>query len=92
MHSGRSKPRGLVHMGANLQSRLEPAWADTVIVENISAYGARVRTRRKWVAHERVDLQPAFGDEPLEAEVVYCERLADSNYAVGLRFAQAVAW
>jgi hypothetical protein len=60
---------------------------ERVRIRNLSTHGARVISVRPWHAHDRVNLAETVGDYHLDAEVIYCERLADNRYAVGLKFA-----
>lgn len=74
-----------------MTGRLEEVGRDpifsTVTIKNISAQGARVISDRSWKAHQSVHLAEPGGEQYLNCEVIYCERLQDSQYAVGLMFA-----
>jgi hypothetical protein len=64
----------------------DPIWS-SVTIKNISGQGARVISNRSWKAHEYVHLAEPGGERYLHCEVIYCQRLEDSQYAVGLKFA-----
>ncbi len=80
-------------MTVAMSGRLEeacpnPIW-DRVTIRNLSTHGARVISERPWRTHDHVRLAEPGGEQHLEAEVVYCERLEDKQFAVGLRFESA---
>jgi len=54
------------------------------LTENVSPRGARVLTDRKWRPGQRVLV--AFLEEGIQsqAQIVYCERLQERKFAVGL--------
>jgi hypothetical protein len=60
-----------------------PEW---VAIMNISGHGARVISSRHWRAQERVLLAETVGEQHLDAQVVYCQRLGENQYALGLKF------
>jgi PilZ domain len=80
-------------MDVSLVGRLEPSGAHTaserIMIRNLSSHGARVISGRLWHEHDQVNLSETVGDYHLDAEVVYCERLSDNRYAVGLKFESA---
>jgi hypothetical protein len=82
-------------MDVSLAGRLEPVGAhvssERVMIRNLSSHGARVISGRSWRLHDQVNLSETIGDYHLDAEVVYCERLSDNRYAVGLKFEAAAA-
>jgi hypothetical protein len=82
-------------MDVSLAGRLEPAGAhsasERILIRNLSSHGARVISGRPWHQHAQVNLAETIGDYHLDAEVVYCERLSDNRYAVGLKFESANA-
>lgn len=59
---------------------------ERAVVENMSALGARVYARIPWQLGDKVEVAPAVGGAPLRAEVVYCQKLADNRFVVGLKF------
>ena len=77
-------------MAANLSGRLEsadaPISSDNVKITNISSHGARVISHRHWRPRDRATLIELTGDFHLAAEVIYCRRLRDDAYVVGLKF------
>jgi hypothetical protein len=91
VETGRAEHR----MDVSLAGRLEPAGAHTpserIMIRNLSGHGARVISGRPWLLHDHVNLSETVGDYHLDAEVVYCERLSDNRFAVGLKFEAATA-
>lgn len=85
-HLGRCEHRMDVVMSGRLEEVCADPICDRVTIKNISAHGARVISERPWAAHEHVHLAEPGGEQHLDAEVVYCEHLADNRYAVGLKF------
>ncbi len=77
-------------MDVSLAGRLEPTGVRTsserIMIRNLSSHGARVISARAWNLRDHVNLSETVGDYHLNAEVVYCERLSDNRFAVGLRF------
>lgn len=73
-------------MAGRLQSTGPHPLRDPVTIRNLSSLGARVISGRPWREHDHVNLSETVGDYHLDAEVVYCQRLGDSRFAVGLRF------
>lgn len=73
-------------MEANLAST-ESATAERqerVHVENISAHGARLYATGPWRLGEKVEITPVAGEPPLRGGVIYCQKLADDRFVVGL--------
>jgi hypothetical protein len=62
---------------------------ETALAQNISAGGARVATERIWHRGARVLLCPHETGTPVHARVVYCQRLENGNFAVGLEVLRA---
>ena len=77
-------------MDVRLTGRLKAAGAHTsrerIMIRNLSGHGARIISVRDWHENDHVNLSESIGDYHLDAEVVYCERLPDSRFAVGLKF------
>ena len=85
-HKGRCEHRMDVAMSGRLEEICPDPICDRVTIRNISTHGARVISERPWRTREHVHLAEPGGEQHLEAQVVYCEPLDDSQYAVGLRF------
>jgi hypothetical protein len=64
----------------------QPVFAELASMENISSYGARVRTERPWKPDTSVLIKTSQ-DEWVQAKIVYCQVVQDKSFAVGLEFA-----
>ena len=67
-----------------------PEEKERTLTENVSARGARVLMQRKLQP-----LQPAVVTSPNEgvwasANVVYCQRVGENSFAIGLKFSSRV--
>ena len=61
--------------------------------DNISPHGARVHTARTWQVGEQAEIIPVKGEAPVRGEVVYCQKLDDSDFFIGLKFPPAgILW
>lgn len=61
--------------------------------DNISAHGARVRSTYAWHLGEQAEIAPANGETPVRGEVVYCERLDNGRFFVGLKVRESrIPW
>jgi PilZ domain len=86
MKMERAERRMEVKMSGRLStvgSDPSPEW---VSIMNISGHGARVISSRNWQVQEPVLLAETVGEQHLDAQVIYCQRLAADRFAVGLRF------
>jgi hypothetical protein len=54
--------------------------------DNLSSHGARVISRRPWQDGELAQVTPLTGEMPLRGKVVYCHKLPDERYCIGLNF------
>lgn len=55
-------------------------------VANITARGAHVYAGGRWQQGEQVEITPAVGEGPLRGEAIYCKKLTDGRFVVGLKF------
>ena len=61
--------------------------------DNISAHGARVRSTYAWQIGEQAEITPASGETPVRGEVVYCQRLDNGRFFVGLNIGRSrIPW
>jgi hypothetical protein len=91
MQSGRIEHRMAANLEGRLESALAPLYSEGVSITNISSHGARVLTTRTWQPHDPVVLIENTGDFRVEAEVIYCRRLHEAAFAIGLKFGRAGA-
>jgi hypothetical protein len=73
----------------------EPSSTDgeeRTFTDNISPLGARIFSKRAWQLGESVRVT-TLNQEAACAKVVYCQRLPDDRYAIGVKFqAHPVTW
>lgn len=87
MQSGRMERRTAISVVARLESAAESWSGETAFLENISTRGARVIANRRWDTYDRLQLSsPAYGFRSTAARVVYCERLRNGQFALGVAF------
>lgn len=84
--SGRIEKRASVALQVQLLILQSPGAIEDAKTENISARGARVVTTHPLEPHEPLLLTSSEGNVQTHARVVYCQRIADQSYAVGLQF------
>jgi len=60
--------------------------AEQAITVNVSSYGARVLTKRRWYPNEQARLARSSGEFRAQTKVVYCEPLTDGHFCIGLKF------
>jgi hypothetical protein len=91
VQSGRIEQRMASNLAGRLESAAVPIYSEDVAITNISSHGARVVTSRNWQPHDHVFLIELTGEFHTEAEVIYCQRLRDDAFVIGLRFGRAPA-
>jgi hypothetical protein len=82
LQAGRSDKRIRQQVAVELVRSDDPRLKETGIIQNRSARGMRVETRRAWRQGERVLL--ADSGLRSDARVVYCQRLENDRFALGL--------
>ena len=82
VHAGRSEKRIKQQAAVELVRSDDPRLKETAIVQNRSAQGMRVETQRAWRQGERVLL--ADSGSRSDARVVYCQRMENNRFALGL--------
>lgn len=66
--------------------------AEEATTENVSTHGARVLVRRALPPQEWLLVSSLIRSEaPISAQVVYCQRLAEGVFGVGLQFEKSEA-
>jgi hypothetical protein len=91
MQSGRIEHRMAASLAGNLESVDVPLSSEHVMITNISSHGARVITHRHWQPRDRAVLTEFTGEFHFAAEVIYCRRLRDDAYVIGLKFARSTS-
>src|SRR5258708_36732295 len=72
-----------------ITSAKQPFITELAFTENVSLHGVRVVTERAWKPGERVIIKSYHGSVQSVAKLIYCHRLAEPRYAVGLELRSA---
>jgi hypothetical protein len=54
--------------------------------DNISAHGVRVFSKGSWQPGEQAEVTPSNEESPMHGEVVYCQRVGNDQFCIGLKF------
>jgi hypothetical protein len=84
--SGRLEKRIRLAVPVQISSLQDPAAAERTTTENVCSLGMRVLTQRARELNERLMISSLVGDLRTLASVVYCQRLLDGRFGVGLQF------
>jgi len=91
--SGRLEKRVRVAVPVQISSFKDPAAAEQTISENVCSLGMRILARQTKELNERLMISSLVGDLRALARVVYCQRLPDGRFGVGIQFlGQSVRW
>jgi hypothetical protein len=61
--------------------------------DNVSGHGARVFSKRPWRPGEQAQVTPLNDESPMQGEVMYCQRLDNDHFCIGLKFpARPATW
>src|SRR5207249_6265477 len=61
--------------------------------DNLSAHGARVRATCAWQLGEHAEITPVSGEATVRGEVVYCQRLDNDRFFVGVKIREShIPW
>jgi hypothetical protein len=86
MQTGRTEHRMVTNTVASLEAAEEPTIVETVVFVNISEHGARLISRRRWLAGKRVIVSDPQVNYRTSAEVVYCAPYRSRRFAIGVKF------
>jgi hypothetical protein len=93
LRSGRLEKRIEAAIPLQVSTILDPDAAERTTTENVCSLGVRLLTDRARELNERLMISSLRGDLRRLARVVYCQRLSDGHFAVGLQFqGSAVKW
>ncbi len=91
--SGRLEKRIRLAVPVEIFSPQNPAEAERTTTENVCSLGIRILTQQARDSNERLMISSLVGDVRTLARVVYCQRLADGRFGVGLQFqGRTVNW
>jgi hypothetical protein len=85
-HMGRIEKRIRLAVPLEVSKVGDLAGPEHTITENVCSYGVRVLTRRAMEPNERIMVRSLESDLQTQVRVVYCQRLTDGRYGVGLQF------
>jgi hypothetical protein len=63
-----------------------PEPKEVALVQNVSARGVRVATQQTWHPGDNLLLSSPESGFQTQARVVYCQRLENNRFAIGLEF------
>src|SRR6266851_5054395 len=93
MKSGRLEKRIRLAVPVEISSPQNPSAAERTTTENVCSLGVRVLSQRAKELNERLMVSSLVGDLRTLARVVYCQRLPDGRFGIGLQFqGRAVNW
>jgi PilZ domain-containing protein len=84
MTNGRSERRIARTMRVEVCLQDNPELSEKMLTENVSAHGARVLVERKLQPGRRVLVRSPSEGVRSPARIVYCERVSEGRFAVGL--------
>src|ERR1700687_4718392 len=88
--SGRIEKRIRLAVAVEIASLQNPSAIERTTTENVCSLGVRIFAQRARELNERLMVNSLIGDLRTLARVVYCQRLADGRFSIGLQF-QSIA-
>jgi hypothetical protein len=93
VRSGRLEKRTRLTLPVQISSPQYPTATEPTTTENVSSLGIRVLSQVPRSPNERLMVRSLDGDVRSLVRVVYCQRLPDGRFGVGLQFqGPAVNW
>jgi hypothetical protein len=90
---GRFEKRIPLAVPLQISSLQDPSAIERTTTENVCSIGARVLSQVAKEMNERLLIRSLVGDLRSLARVVYCQRLPDGRFGIGLQFqGQAIHW
>lgn len=91
--SGRLEKRIRLAVSVEITSLQYTRANERTTTENVCSLGIRILTQQARELNERLMIKSLLGDLRTLARVVYCQRLPDGRFGVGLQFQEvAVNW
>jgi hypothetical protein len=91
--SGRLEKRTRLALPVQISSLQYPTAPEPTTTENVSSLGIRVLSQLPRVPNEQLMIKSLDGDLRTLVRVVYCQRLPDGRFGLGLQFqGQAINW
>src|SRR5258707_12815197 len=93
VRSGRLEKRMQLSLPVQISSLYDPSTTERTTTENVCSLGMRVVTQKAKDLNERLMVSSLAGDLRSLARVVYCQRLPDGRFVVGIQFqGHSVPW
>ena len=90
---GRLEKRIQLSLPVQLSNPYDPSSSERTITENVCSLGMRVLTQKARELNERLMISSMVGDLRALAQVVFCQRLSDGRFGIGIQFqGQSVDW
>ena len=90
MSNGRSEKRIARIVSVEVCLQDEAKLKERTLTENVSAHGARVLMEQKLQPGQRVLVNSAKEGMRLQAQIIYCQRVSEGRFAVGLELSRRV--
>jgi hypothetical protein len=90
LRSGRLEKRIRLAVPVQVSTLKDPSTTERATTENVCSLGVRVLAQRPKEPLERLMIRSLAGDLRTLARVVYCQRLTDGRFGVGLQFQEVV--
>lgn len=90
---GRLEKRIQLSLPVQLSNPYDPSSSERTTTENVCSLGMRVLTQKARELNERLMISSMVGDLRALARVVYCQRLPDGRFGIGIQFqGRSVDW
>lgn len=84
--SGRLERRTRLEVPVQIAVVQEPSAPESATTQNTSPHGLRILTQKTLEPNQRVVVTSLTSNLRVHGRVVYCERLGEGSYGIGLRF------
>jgi hypothetical protein len=86
--NGREERRLPIMMEVTLAPTVRVSWerCERTFTDNISPHGIRIQSSSAWRMGEQAEVTPAKGEVAMLGEVVYCQRVSNDRFYLGLKF------
>jgi len=92
VRSGRLEKRIQLSLPVQISNLYDPSRTERTTTENVCSLGMRVLTQKARELDERLMISSMVGDMRGIARVVYCQRLPDGRFGVGIQFQRQSNW
>src|SRR5215831_6146432 len=86
VRSGRLEKRIPLSLPVQISSLFDPSATERTTTENVCSFGMRLLTQKARELNERLLISSLVGDLRALARVVYCQRLPDGRFGIGIQF------